>query len=135
MGFNCLNATKPLRASSLLFTTKFPEISGTDFIDLGRMKGWVRLGAAQWFGLFLCLFTSSTPLTHFFPYLLFIFLIFCFFFHQLLHRELPGLCRELTNQGYADLGLNFFQVIRRKKSEKLPRLPKLPTTRLPTSPI
>ena len=39
MGFNCLKATKPLRASSLLFPTKFAEISGTDFIDLGRMKG------------------------------------------------------------------------------------------------
>ena len=30
---------EPLRGSSLLFTTKFPEISGTHFIDLGRMKG------------------------------------------------------------------------------------------------
>ena len=28
-----------LRGGSLLFTTKFPEISGTHFIDLGRMKG------------------------------------------------------------------------------------------------
>ena len=25
--------------SSLLFTTKFPEIPGTYFIDLGRIKG------------------------------------------------------------------------------------------------
>ena len=29
---------EPLQGSSLLFTTKFPE-TGTDFIDLGRMKG------------------------------------------------------------------------------------------------
>ena len=33
----------------LLFTTKFPEIPGTYLIDLGRMKGWVDLGAIQWF--------------------------------------------------------------------------------------
>ena len=30
---------EPLRGGSLLFTTKFPEIPGTHFIDLGRMKG------------------------------------------------------------------------------------------------
>ena len=30
---------EPLRGSSLLFTTKFPEIPGIHFIDLGRMKG------------------------------------------------------------------------------------------------
>ena len=30
---------QPLRGGSLLFTTKFPEVSGTHFIDLGRMKG------------------------------------------------------------------------------------------------
>ena len=35
MGFNCLTAS-----ASLLFPiTKFPEIPGTHFIDLGRMKG------------------------------------------------------------------------------------------------
>ena len=28
-----------LRGGSLLFTTKFPEVPGTHFIDLGRMKG------------------------------------------------------------------------------------------------
>ena len=28
-----------LRGGSLLFTTKFAEIPGTYFIDLGRMKG------------------------------------------------------------------------------------------------
>ena len=30
---------EPLRGSSLLFTSKFPEIPGTHFIDPGRMKG------------------------------------------------------------------------------------------------
>ena len=30
---------EPLRGGSLLFTTKFPEISGTHFTNLGRMKG------------------------------------------------------------------------------------------------
>ena len=30
---------EPLRGGRLLFTTKFPEISGTYFMDLGRMKG------------------------------------------------------------------------------------------------
>ena len=40
---------QPLRGGSLLFTTKFPEIPVTYFIDLGRMKGWVDLGATQWF--------------------------------------------------------------------------------------
>ena len=38
-----------LRGGSLLFTTKFPEIPGTHFIDLGRMKGLVDFGATQWF--------------------------------------------------------------------------------------
>ena len=40
---------EPLWGGSSLFTTKFPEIPGTHFIDLGRMKGWVELGATQWF--------------------------------------------------------------------------------------
>ena len=48
LGFNCLKAREPHRGGSLLFTTKFPEIPGTYFIDLGRMKGWVKLGATQW---------------------------------------------------------------------------------------
>ena len=30
---------EPLQRGSLLFITKFPEISGTYFTDLGRMKG------------------------------------------------------------------------------------------------
>ena len=29
---------EPLRWGSLLFTTKFPEIPGSHFIDLGRMR-------------------------------------------------------------------------------------------------
>ena len=29
---------EPLRGGSLLFTTKFPEVPGTHFIDLGRIK-------------------------------------------------------------------------------------------------
>ena len=29
---------EPLRGGSLLFTAKFPEIPGTHFIELGRMK-------------------------------------------------------------------------------------------------
>ena len=40
---------EPLRGGSSLFTTKFPEIPGTHFIDLGRMNGWVDLGDTQWF--------------------------------------------------------------------------------------
>ena len=40
---------QPLRRGSLLFTTQFPEIPGTLFIDLGRMKGRVDFGATQWF--------------------------------------------------------------------------------------
>ena len=30
---------QPLRGGSLLFTIQFPEIPGTPFIDLRRMKG------------------------------------------------------------------------------------------------
>ena len=30
---------QPLRGGGLLFTIQFPEISGTHFIVLGRMKG------------------------------------------------------------------------------------------------
>ena len=40
---------EPLQGGSLLFTTKFPEIADTHFINLGRMNGWVHLGATQWF--------------------------------------------------------------------------------------
>ena len=43
MGFNCLKATEPPCGGSLLFTTKFPEITGTHLINLGMMKDWVDL--------------------------------------------------------------------------------------------
>ena len=43
MGFNCLKATEPLRRDSLLFTTKFPEVSSTHLINLGYMKGLVNI--------------------------------------------------------------------------------------------
>ena len=32
------SSLESLRGGSLLFTTKFPEITGTHFIDLGRVK-------------------------------------------------------------------------------------------------
>ena len=37
----CSTASRlePLQGGSLLFTIKFPEIPGTHFFDLGRMKG------------------------------------------------------------------------------------------------
>ena len=47
MGFNSLKATEPLGGGSLLFTTKFREISGTYLIDFGRMKGLLDLEATQ----------------------------------------------------------------------------------------
>ena len=49
LGFNCIKATEPLRGDSLLFTTRSPGVPGTYLIDLGRMKGWVDLGATWWF--------------------------------------------------------------------------------------
>ena len=48
MGFNCLKA-RATSKSQFTFTTQFPEVSGIHFIDLGRMKGWVDLGATKWF--------------------------------------------------------------------------------------
>ena len=42
---------QPLRGGSLLFTIQFPEIPGTNFIDLGRMEGRADLGVTQWFSL------------------------------------------------------------------------------------
>ena len=44
-GGSTASRLEPLRGGSLLFTTKFPEIPGTHFIDLGRIKGLVNLGA------------------------------------------------------------------------------------------
>ena len=41
MGFNCLKTTEPLRGVSLLFTSISPEVPGTNFTNLGRMRGWV----------------------------------------------------------------------------------------------
>ena len=40
---------EPLQRGSLAFVIKFLEIPGNHFIDLGRMKGGVDLGATQWF--------------------------------------------------------------------------------------
>ena len=40
---------EPLWGGSLLFTGKFPEITGTHFINFRRMKGRVNLGNTQWF--------------------------------------------------------------------------------------
>ena len=45
---NCLKSTEPLQGASLLFITKFREIPGTHLISLGRMKGWLDLGATPW---------------------------------------------------------------------------------------
>ena len=44
MEFNCLKATANSRRQ-FTFTIQFPEIPGIHFIDLGRMKGLVDLGA------------------------------------------------------------------------------------------
>ena len=43
--FNCLKSTEPLQGGIFLFLTQFREISGTNLINLGRMKGWFDLGA------------------------------------------------------------------------------------------
>ena len=40
---------EPHLGDSLLCSTKFPEIFGTHFINLRRMKGLVNLAATQWF--------------------------------------------------------------------------------------
>ena len=40
---------EPLQGGSLLFTTKFPELPGIHFNDLGKMKSWVDHRATQWF--------------------------------------------------------------------------------------
>ena len=47
-GVNCLKARATSRRQ-FTFITKFPEIPGTHFIDLGRTKGRVDLGTTQWF--------------------------------------------------------------------------------------
>ena len=38
MEFNCLKAAQPLRRDSSLFTIKSPEVPGTHFVGLERMK-------------------------------------------------------------------------------------------------
>ena len=43
------SSLEPLWGGSLLFTTQVPEIPGTHFIDLGRLKDWVDLEATKWF--------------------------------------------------------------------------------------
>ena len=62
-----------LRGGSLLFSTNFPEIPGTRFIDLARMSGWVDLGATQsfwtrdpWIGNSNALTTRPLLLKHLF---------------------------------------------------------------------
>ena len=49
MGFNYRKATEQLRGHSILFTSKFPEIPATHWINLRRMEDSVDLGAIQWF--------------------------------------------------------------------------------------
>ena len=45
------SSLEPLQGQKTKFTfyTKFPEIPGTHFIDLRRMKGCVDLRGTQWF--------------------------------------------------------------------------------------
>ena len=40
---------EPLQGGSLLCTNKFPDVPGTLFIDLRRMKDCVDLEVTQWF--------------------------------------------------------------------------------------
>ena len=49
MGFNRIKDTEALQEDNLLLTTKSPGGSGTQLIDLERMKGCVKLGATRWF--------------------------------------------------------------------------------------
>ena len=44
-----LKAIEPLQAESLPFAIQFQGVSGTQLINLGRMKDWVDLAVAQWF--------------------------------------------------------------------------------------
>ena len=46
--FNCLREAEPLIRHSLLFTIKSPEALGIHLIDIGRVKGWINLGATLW---------------------------------------------------------------------------------------
>ena len=49
MRFNCLKATESLQGDSLLFNIQFLEVSGTQLMELRKMKGSVDLVATQWF--------------------------------------------------------------------------------------
>ena len=49
MRFNCLKAAEPFPRDSLLVPTKYRKIPDTDLIDIGSIKGWLSLGATQWF--------------------------------------------------------------------------------------
>ena len=40
---------KPLQGDSLLFITRSTGIPGTHLINLGKMEGWIKLCATQWF--------------------------------------------------------------------------------------
>ena len=40
---------EPLQGGSLLLTTNFPDIPGTHFIKLRKIRGRVDFGATQWF--------------------------------------------------------------------------------------
>ena len=47
IGFNCINATEPLRGDNLLSTIKSRGSSGTHLIDIGRVKSSFDYGATQ----------------------------------------------------------------------------------------
>ena len=49
MGFDCLNAMEPLGGHTLHFTTKPPGVTGTHFINHGRIESLVNHEATQWF--------------------------------------------------------------------------------------
>ena len=49
MGFNYPKPKEPSKGDILLFTTISPGVPSTHFINLEKMKGWVNLGANQWF--------------------------------------------------------------------------------------
>ena len=50
MDWGSLNSRlEPLWGGSLLFTTKFPEIPGTHFMDVGSMNSWVDFGPPSGF--------------------------------------------------------------------------------------
>ena len=48
-GDHYLQGTEPLQGHSLPFTTKSPGVTGTHFINIGRMKSCINLEATQWF--------------------------------------------------------------------------------------